>query len=234
MKFHHLMATALLFVAMDSRAALIRQYELNGNLNDALGGKALAHLGGSTGPQAYAFGPNQGLRLDEKLGGTYSIDMRLRLDAFNTGNSYTRLIDFKSLANDNGLYLMGDQFRLYSYGDVGGKVKPGEELRMTLTRGADKQFRVYQNGDLVLSVADAAGFADFTTSAAYFFRDDGQEAGRGAVDFIHIYNHALSADEVRSLEPAEVPEPGSLGMMATCLGILGWMSYRRNRKQGKR
>src|SRR5688500_1951662 len=88
MKFHKLMATmALLFVAFDSRAALIHQYELNGSLADALGGPALvAHPNGQLGATEYVFGINQGLRLDKTLGGVYSIDMEFRFDRLNNWN----------------------------------------------------------------------------------------------------------------------------------------------------
>lgn len=238
MKFHHLMATALLFVAMDSRAALIHQFELNGNLNDRLGGDALLGLGGAWDEGAYRFGANKGLGLTTKLGAVYSIDMSFKFDQFY---GYNRILDFKDNTTDNGFYAFGDQLGLFPTMSSAGDMTAGVFTRVTVTRDAASKFRIYQDGKLVLTLNDSAGHANFGDNLAYFFRDDTRDNGRaenppGAVDWIHIYNHALSDAEVLAAGPvpAEVPEPGSLGMMASCLGILGWMSYRRNRKQGKR
>lgn len=232
MKFHKLMATALLFVALDSRASLIHHYDLNGSLADSQGGKSLvAHVDGKLGAKGYAFGPNQGLRLDEKLGGVYTIDMTFRFDAFNTYNTYTRILDFRNLADDTGLYTWTDKFNLYNYGTTAGKMELGKDTRLTITRDSGKQFKLYKNGDLVMSILDSASIADFTANAMHFFRDNGGEAGRGAVDYISIYNHSMTDAEVKVLQPpvAEVPEPGSLGMMGACLAMLGWMVRRRNK-----
>ena len=232
MKFHKLTATALLFVALDSRASLIHHYELNNSLADSQGGKSLvAHASGQLGATGYAFGPNQGLRLDEKLGGVYTIDMMFRLDAFNPFNSYTRILDFRNLADDTGLYTWTDKFNLYNYGTSAGKLELGKDTRLTITRDSGKTFNLYKNGDLVMSIFDKDSVADFTANAMHFFRDNGGEAGRGAVDYISIYNHTMTGDEVKVLQPpvAEVPEPGSLGMMGGCLAMLGWMVRRRKK-----
>ena len=234
MKFHKLMATALLFVALDSRASLIHHYDLNNSLADSQSGKSLvAHAGGQLGATGYAFGANQGLRLDETLGGTYTIDMLYRFDAFNVYNTYTRILDFKNLASDTGLYALSGKFNLYSYGAAGGKAEAGKDTRLTITRDTDKVFKLDQNGVLLFSVQDISSYADFTASAMHFFRDDGGEAGRGAVDYISIYNHRMSDAEVKMLQPpqpVDLPEPGSLGMMGGCLAVLGWMVRRRNTK----
>lgn len=232
MKFHKLMATALLFVALDTRASLIHHYELNGSLADSQGGKSLvAQPGGQLGATGYAFGPNQGLRLDEKLGGTYTIDMVFRFDAFNPFNSYTRILDFRNLADDTGLYTWTNKYNLYNYGTSAGKHELGKDTRLTLTRDSGKSFKLYQNGDLVMSIFDKDNVADFTANAMHFFRDNGGEAGRGAVDYISIYNHTMTATEVKELQPpvTDLPEPGSLGMMAACLAMLGWIVRRRNK-----
>jgi hypothetical protein len=232
MKFHKLMATALLFVAFDSRASLIHHYDLNNSLADSQGGKPLvAHASGQLGATEYRFGPNQGLRLDEKLGGAYTIDMVYRFDALNPFSTYTRILDFKNLASDTGLYARSGKFNLYSYNATGGKVEAGKDTRLTITRDTDKMFKLYQNGELVMSVLDNYSYADFTASAMHFFRDDGGEAGRGSVDYISIYNHRMTDAEVKVLQPpvTELPEPGSLGMMGACLAMLGWMVRRRDK-----
>jgi hypothetical protein len=225
MKFHSLMAAALLCAASSSHAALIHQFNLNGSLADAGGTTSLVALGGTVGASEYVFGANQGLRLDTKLGGVYSIDMEFRFDALY---SYNRIIDFKNRATDNGFYTTGPRFILYPHIAHGGHVTAGENTRVTVTRDAAKWFRVYQNGELALSVLDTNNDADFGTNVAAFFRDNGSEAAAGAVDFIHVYDHAMSTAEVSALMPAEVPEPAPLGLVGAGLALLGWT---RRRKQ---
>ena len=86
----------------------------------------------------------------------------------------------------------------------------GQDTRLTLSRGADAMLSIYQDGKLVLAKKDTQPYSDLTNTYVNFFRDDrgGSEAGPGAVDFIHIYDNALSATEVnRLVNPA--PEPAS-------------------------
>jgi hypothetical protein len=111
------MAAALLSFASSSHAALIHQFELNGSLADSVSGKSLQALGGKTGDREYVFGPNQGLTLDTRLGGVYSIGMDFRFDALY---SYNRIIDFKNRATDNGFYTTGNTFILYPHTLHGG------------------------------------------------------------------------------------------------------------------
>lgn len=230
MKFHKLMATmALLFLAFDSRASLIHQYELNGSLADKLGGPSLlAHPNGQLSNGWYHFGANQGLRLDEKLGGVYTIDMEYRFDKLNTWNAWNRILSAKGVGGEYGLYLKGSQYDLYNYNKFGGNVAVKEDTRLTLTRDLGKNVKIYQDGQLVLSVLDTQDYADYTANSAFFFIDNLQEAGAGAVNFIHIYNHALTAAEVAALPPpAELPEPAPLGVMGAGLALLGWTRRRK-------
>jgi hypothetical protein len=91
MKFRHLLAVLALFAAVDSHAALIHQYALNGSLKDQLGGPDLVANGGSLASAGvYAFKANQGLQLQEKIGAVYSIDMAFHLDALG---SWRKIVD---------------------------------------------------------------------------------------------------------------------------------------------
>jgi hypothetical protein len=230
MKFHSLMAAALLAFSMDSHAGLIHQFNLNGSLADSVGTAKLVGLGGTVGAKEYVFGANQGLRLETQLGGVYTIDMRFHFDSFAT---YGRIVDFKNLIGDNGFYATGDKLRLFNISGSVGNLDAGVDSRVTLTRDAQKMFKVYQNGELVLSVADSGGIADFGQNFAHFFRDNNGsnsgEANPGAVDYIRIFDTALSLDEVRALTPpdAEVGEPATFGLMGAGLALLGFTRRRR-------
>jgi hypothetical protein len=66
---------------------------------------------------------------------------------------------------------------------------------------------------------------------ARFFRDDnavGGEASAGSVDYIAIYDTALSAQEIATLVPA-VPEPATQGLMLA--GLAGVLAVVRRRSQ---
>lgn len=231
MKFHSLMAAALLAFSMDSHAGLIHQFNLNGSLADSVGTAKLVGMGGTVGANAYAFGANQGLRLETQLGGVYTIDMRFHFDSFA---NYGRIVDFKNLVGDDGFYASTDKLRLFGTNGIGGNLDAGVDSRVTLTRDAQKMFKVYQNGELVFSVADSGGIADFGQNFAHFFRDNNgsnsEEANPGAVDYIRVYDTALSSDEVRALTPpdAQVSEPATFGMMGAGLALLGFTRRRRN------
>lgn len=233
MKFHSLIAAALLCAASGSHAALIHQFDLNGSLNNSVGTETLQGNGELTA-NAYVFDANEGLRLDAQLGGVYTIDMAFHFDSF--GN-YGRILNFTNLVGDNGFYAQNHSFRVF--GTTGpitgsnGHLAANVDSRVTLTRDAAKMFKVYQNGELVLSVSDPNNITDFGQNVAWFFRDNngsnGGEAFPGAVDYIRIYSTALSADEVKVLAPlsTDVSEPATYGLLGAGLAMMGWTRRRR-------
>lgn len=231
MKFQTMLGAALLCAAFDSQAALIHQYELNGSLNDRLGGAALVSGGGKLGPGGYAFTDNQGLSLQYALGAVYSIDMVYQ---FNQNSSYQRVIDFHYPTNsDSGLYTRANTYRFYPYQDRdGGKVIDKQDTRLTLTRDASSTLSLYVDGALAFSFTDSVGYADLTGRLVTFFRDDsyGSEMPTGKVDFIRVYDNALSATEVAALPGArqdtDVPEPASAALVLGGLGLLGFLRRR--------
>jgi hypothetical protein len=227
MKFRHLLAVLALFASIDSHAALIHQYELNGSLKDQLGGPDLVANGGTLSPTTYAFKANQGLQLQEKIGAVYSIDMLFHFDSLG---SWRKIADFSDLKNDAGLYAWGGDLTFYSLYSTTGKLTALTDTRLTLSRSADAMLNIYQDGQLVMSRKDSYPYSDLSNTYLNFFRDDrgGSEAGPGAVDFIHIYDNALSAAEVSQLvNPSQVAEPASALLIFCGLGMLGIARRRR-------
>ena len=80
-------------------------YELNGTLDDANGGPAAQSLGGTVGAEGYAFGPNEGLALDVDLGASYTIETRLRMDEADSFATWAKILDYRDLSSDAGLYV---------------------------------------------------------------------------------------------------------------------------------
>src|SRR5437868_2633399 len=85
----------------------LHAYELNGSLADTYGGPALVNNGAALGATGLTFGVDQGPSLSSWLGGSatngnYSIEMFFRLT--NASGGYRKLIDFKGLTVDAGLY----------------------------------------------------------------------------------------------------------------------------------
>lgn len=111
MKLRHLFSTCLLFVSFSSHAGLVHQYRFDGSLADDLGGPSLASLGGSVTGGRYVFAMNQGLVLNENLGGQYTLDF---LYNFSNQTSYRKLVDFAAGASDTGLYSLGGMLDLYT------------------------------------------------------------------------------------------------------------------------
>lgn len=211
------------------------QYRLDGNLLDDMGGSALISHGGSLDTTGYSFGANQGLEMSAALGSVYTIDLSFH---FDTQGDWQKIVDFKALAADSGMYREGDLWSFYPVVS-GGPVLAAVDARLTLTRDAAGMLLIYGNGALVHTVDDSSNaYADFGSLPAYFFIDDGatlHEASPGRVDYIRTYDMALSATQVANL--SAVPEPASallalLGLAAV-LPVVRRQTRARNRNRNR-
>lgn len=204
-------------------------YELNNSLADTMGGPALVNLGGSLTASNYQFEANQGLSLSGVLGSVYTIDTVVSLDAVD---GWRKLVDFKALAPDDGFYVYYSNLNFYPV--IGGTaaVNAGQWAQVTLTRDAAGLTAGYVNGvqqwQFDDSVTQRATFSE-PDGVAHFFIDDvatGQlEVSGGKVDYIAIYDSALSAAEVGQI--TSVPEPESYALMLTGLAGLGLWARRQ-------
>lgn len=241
MKLKMMLAAAAMLTALDSHAGLVHQYELNGNLNDTLGGLALVSSGGVLDYQHYNLADDKGLRLQYQLGPVYSVDMAFQFDELG---SYKRIMNFFDPRNsDYGLYTTANgatsTFRLYPNTHTGGNISLSTPTRLTLTRDAQAIFRMYVNGNLAAQIEDASNnYANPGTRLVSFFEDGAKsnESPKGWVDFIRIYDTALTGNQVYNLPgavpgdpqlPTDLPEPGSVALLLGGLGALGVLRRRR-------
>ncbi len=226
-------------------------YEFSGKTTDVRGGPAMVAGSGAsyqapgTPEGGMKFLANEGPSVTGAIAqpGQYSIEMFFSLDDVF---SYRRLVDFKNGASDSGLYLYGGDLLLFGASGFG-ELNAGADsmLHVVLTRTADRQVSAYANGQLLFSIFDTYNVALFSEDdVARFFIDDNNaaETSSGFVDFIRLYDGALSANEIAALynggvpfrdfaieAPGGVPEPASWATMIIGFGLMG--SALRRRKE---
>jgi hypothetical protein len=208
-------------------AVAMHFYEFNDNFEDTLGGPDITSSTGGvpegTLTASYEFGENQGLGLfsPSVSSDNYSIEMCLKVGdgQDNRFEGWRKIIDFKDFDSNNGLYVSGnvgrtDQLEFANLGFFGPtKITNEEFFHVVLTRdGTSDNVAVYLDGIKEFDFNDNSGRAVFNEPGNVMQFIQGDNAGEqpdGTVDYIKIYEGALSAGEVESLNqcPAEEPEP---------------------------
>lgn len=223
------------FASIPANAAVIGDFRLDGSLANAAGGTlSLSNNGGALGASGIAFGAGHGPSIAGFANtGVYSVEVAFSL---STLSGWTRLLEFKGLTADTGLYSYAQ--RAYFYDSTispQGDLMPDTMARLVFTRDGAGNSVAYIGNNAVISFIDTGNLATIT-SVLNFFNDDavlGGEQSAGFVDYIRIYDTALSADQVSSLVPpavsGAVPEPGTWAMMLAGLGFVGAANRRRIR-----
>lgn len=160
-----------------------------------------------TSDRGYVFTGQNGLCLPNALSDPahYTIALLCQLDALAAGG-FSKVMDFKSLTSDNGLYLIDDR-RLDFALDIGETFSAQDSLPrgvsslIVLTRDtATHAVHLFINGVLQAFFIDAAGECTFTTSDVILFQDDGiTDTAAGACTYVGVWHRPLTAAEVANL-----------------------------------
>lgn len=249
-----IIATALgaLLFAGSAQAVVLPShiFEFSGNAVSEKGnlamtpGNGATYVGVGTAAGGMRFTANQGPVVSNAVAnpGLYSMEMFF---SFDTMTNYRRIVDHKDGKSDNGFYLLGGDLHFYGpIRPVDTNYQPGQMLHIVLTRDENQVVRGYGQGTQLFSFADTAGHDLGVLSGpngiARFFRDDGQEASAGFVDFIRLYDRVLTNDEVATLygggtplrqfeapPVTGVPEPATWAMLILGFGATGAALRRR-------
>lgn len=168
----------------------------------------------------------------------YSIELVFDFEQFNI---WRKIIDYNDRTTDDGFYFdPANRLDFFPVTSSTTTITTPVDVHVVLTRNsATSGINGYLNGGLEFSFTDSGGLGVFrgTDTLVHFFEDDAatgfNEASRGSVDCIRIYDTALSAGEVARLAScsspqSNVPEPGSL--LLALLGLFGLAAVRRSQR----
>jgi len=211
---------SLIAWAAPAQAALIYDFQLNGSFANAVGADSIRPSGGSLGATGYAFGANQGLSIEltETLS-VYTIEAAFHLSAVDR---YRKIIDFKNLSSDYGLYTLAGQLAFFPYALGGASIAPGEDVVATLSRDAAGTVSATLNGIQVWTMIDHDGHAVFDSGFIHLFMDDTDyqdDQTAGFINYVQVYDTSPVA--------APVPEPATWAMMIGGFALVGAALRRR-------
>jgi hypothetical protein len=221
--------------ALPAKAAVVANYQFQNTLSSTipsapdlvpfvLGSYSSVSIGG-TPTTVYNFGKQQGLSLDATglISDNYTI---AALFSFDDISGYRKILDFKNLTSDTGLYTLGGQLNFYNNAIDGPTVGPGTFFEALLTRDSStKLVSAYFDGTPVFSFTDSADLAVISTdNLLNIFQDDLAVPGEnssGSVAGLRIFDKVLTDAEVAALDlrtPSAVPGPLPLFGAAAAFG----------------
>jgi hypothetical protein len=241
-KFVLLSAAALFFAPAAHAANPIDDFELNGSTANSAGGGATLSYNSSLatlGTAGITFAANGGPTVSGLPSlSAWTIDTVFSFDALG---GYHKIVDFSGLVSDSGVYTLGSSLNLYPLGGDGTiDFINGTLARLTVSRTAGGALTGWVNGTQVFTTTDPSGMFDISSALGLnFFQDDAatnhNEAGSGFVDYLRIYDTALSpADASGSGVSSGVPEPATWAMLLFGFGLIGGVMRKSGQRQAIR
>ncbi len=132
----------------------------------------------------------------------------------NSVSGFNRIVDFKNGTSDNGLYVQDGELRFFPNAQRGTTPIPANKyVQVVFTRNSAGAVAGYVNGDRQFRFTDASGDAVIgPDDVLRFFKDNtggvgtGEESA-GSVARIRLYDFALTAGEVESLDRQDTIPP---------------------------
>lgn len=218
------MAAALL-AAPVSAATLVDQFTFDSGLGADIGTATASGAGAVTGGR-YAFDPNEGLSVT--LDSTLSHWSIVLYGQISETSSWRRLLDFSGLGSDVGLYSLDGYLQYYPVA-VGAAA--------TITSSVDFMLALTFDGTHTRGYVNGAEQFDFQQSGAAYpssltsfvaFQDDAGEASAGSMDFLQVYDDALTGQQVAAITgPSTVPLPAGLPLLLAGLGSIAILRRRK-------
>lgn len=193
---------------VSAKAQIVYKYNFRNNLHEKNGGPDLvASCGGSFINDSitdyslyrpvYHFDNNCGFTFDDTANflatGDYTIEMFVALD--NT-TAYRKMIDYKNLAADEGLYIHNNALAFYnSFSAASQDYMNGDYVFTAITRNsANQMVRMYVNGNQVGSFTDVSGDAYYDANKQIrFFQDDSItgniDVSGGNIAYMALYDY---------------------------------------------
>ncbi len=244
-----LVSGASLFGASDALVAdfrLASDYSNNGAFGiqawvAPYGTSATLDFTGSAWEWSGATGSGQGLQLNIPAQlSTYTLALSF---SFSDVTGYRKIIDFKHLSAESGIYAYSKSISVYSGSHHGGgSLTENTYTHLLITREATGEssgnLSVYLNGERI-SFGDDDFFVDsdgaFTISQLLYFglddRNGTEFASNGGFANLQLWNYVLSDSEIEDVvsDIIAIPEPSTTAVLAGLAGLGAVLIYRRRR-----
>jgi hypothetical protein len=220
MKIKIIICLAVCLLIEQSSASLLADYIFEDNLSGSINGALdIEYLGDSAvyengtvdgiAVRAIQIELDSGLNLDLSqwaICDDYTLVLHGYIDDVM---GYKKLIDFRNLAGDGGLYNR-EGFLSFVPGNEApnNRMVANEYFQLVVTRDSSHLVTTYINGEVQFSFTDnSLSTRMCSTNQFNFFVDDlstNVESPRGAVARVTIYDHALSSEEVENMEVLDI------------------------------